>query len=62
VPLPSRDDVTDLLETSQSPFGTFSAVRHAAQLAATPAMWTRPSVPLGTDPPVWPSVAEIARP
>jgi len=58
--LPSRTDVADLLETSESPFGTFRAVRHAAQLSATPARWTRPAVPLGTHPPVWPSIGEVA--
>jgi crotonobetainyl-CoA:carnitine CoA-transferase CaiB-like acyl-CoA transferase len=52
--LPSRDDVADLLEERQSPFGLMRGVRHAAQLAATPAGWTRPAVPLGNDPPVWP--------
>ena len=53
-PLPSRDDVVDLLEEGQSPFGLMRGVRHAAQLSATPAGWTRPAVPLGSDPPVWP--------
>ena len=57
-PLPSRDDVADLMETSQSPFGVMRGVRHAAQLSETPAAWTRPSVPLGTHPPVWPSARE----
>jgi crotonobetainyl-CoA:carnitine CoA-transferase CaiB-like acyl-CoA transferase len=58
-PLPSRDDVIDLLEESRSPFGLMRAVRHAAQLSATPAGWTRPAMPLGTYPPVWPSRSEI---
>ena len=53
-PLPSRDDVTDLLEESRSPFGLMRSVRHAARLSATPAGWTRPAVPLGTHPPIWP--------
>jgi len=53
-PLPSRDEVADLLEDSPSPFGAMRAVRHAAQLSATPAGWLRPSVPLGTHPPIWP--------
>lgn len=53
-PLPARDDVADLLVESRSPFGLMSGVRHAAQLSATPAGWTRPAVPLGTHPPVWP--------
>jgi crotonobetainyl-CoA:carnitine CoA-transferase CaiB-like acyl-CoA transferase len=59
--IPSRADVEDLLETSPSPFGAMRAVRHAAQLSAMPAAWTRPSVPLGTHPPVWPSTPEIVR-
>jgi hypothetical protein len=52
--LPARDDLADLLEDAPSPFGVMRAVRHAAQLSATPAGWARPSVPLGTHPPVWP--------
>jgi crotonobetainyl-CoA:carnitine CoA-transferase CaiB-like acyl-CoA transferase len=52
--LPSRDDVVDLMEDSVSPFGRMRAVRHAAQLSATPAGWTLPAVPLGTHPPIWP--------
>ncbi|MGP1676121.1 MAG: CoA transferase [Burkholderiales bacterium] len=42
------------LETSQSGFGELVAPRHSAQLSRTPALWTRPAVPPGTDPPVWP--------
>jgi crotonobetainyl-CoA:carnitine CoA-transferase CaiB-like acyl-CoA transferase len=58
--MPSRDEVADLLEDSWSPFGSMRAVRHAAQLSETPAAWSRPAVPLGTHPPVWPSSAEVA--
>ena len=42
------------LETTRSGFGELVAVRHSAQLSLTPARWTRPSVPPGTDPPAWP--------
>lgn len=42
------------LETTPSGFGELVAVRHSAQLSRTPAAWTRPSVPPGTDAPVWP--------
>jgi hypothetical protein len=42
------------LESTQSGFGELVAVRHSAQLSSTPARWTRPSVPPGTDPPAWP--------
>jgi hypothetical protein len=57
--LPSRHDVANLLEESRTPFGLMRGIRHAAQLSATPAGWARPAVPLGTDPPVWPSIDEI---
>jgi crotonobetainyl-CoA:carnitine CoA-transferase CaiB-like acyl-CoA transferase len=53
MPDPGFDQVQDLLETSASGFGEMRAVRHAAQLAETPAHWARPSVPLGTDSPAW---------
>ncbi|MBV1697062.1 MAG: CoA transferase [Hyphomicrobiales bacterium] len=59
--IPSRADVEDLLEESPSPFGPMRAVRHAAQLSDTPAAWTRPSVPLGTHPAVWPSIPKVVR-
>lgn len=47
-------DRTPYLETSASGFGALCALRHSAQLSRTPAGWTRPSVPPGSDPPVWP--------
>jgi crotonobetainyl-CoA:carnitine CoA-transferase CaiB-like acyl-CoA transferase len=50
---PARDDVRDCLEESESGFGRLSAVRHPATLSETPPRWARPSVPLGTHPPVW---------
>jgi len=52
---PRQEDVTDLLETRPSGFGALTAVRHAAQMPHTPPRWERPSVPLGTHPPQWPS-------
>jgi crotonobetainyl-CoA:carnitine CoA-transferase CaiB-like acyl-CoA transferase len=48
-------DFGPYLETTDSGFGRLTAVRHAAMLSATPAAWTRPSVPPGTDPLAWPS-------
>ncbi|MDP5008310.1 MAG: CoA transferase [Glaciimonas sp.] len=47
------DQIGDLLEQCDSGFGRLTAVRHAAQLSATPARWTLPSVPLGTHPAHW---------
>ncbi|QNM95018.1 CoA transferase [Chitinimonas koreensis] len=53
-PDPGFDTVGDLLEEVDSGFGRLTVVRHAAQLAATPAAWARPSVPLGTHAAAWP--------
>jgi len=44
---------SDRLATYPSGFGTLTAVRHAAEMPETPAQWTLPSVPFGTDPPRW---------
>jgi crotonobetainyl-CoA:carnitine CoA-transferase CaiB-like acyl-CoA transferase len=51
---PTEADVREFMEGSPSGFGQLTAVRHAARLDATPTYWARPSVPLGTHPPVWP--------
>jgi crotonobetainyl-CoA:carnitine CoA-transferase CaiB-like acyl-CoA transferase len=51
----SGDDVKSYVAEMPSGFGELDAVTHAALLPKTPAVWTRPSVPLGTDPPVWPA-------
>ena len=52
IPRPER---TPYLETSASGFGELVALRHSAQLARTPACWTRPSVPPGTHAAAWPA-------
>jgi len=48
-------DLQGQLETTASGFGRLTALRHAAQLAQTPVRWTRPSMPPGTHPAVWPT-------
>jgi crotonobetainyl-CoA:carnitine CoA-transferase CaiB-like acyl-CoA transferase len=47
------EDVGDLIEESPSGFGSLRAVRHAAELSATPARWERPAMPLGSHPAAW---------
>lgn len=42
-------------EDMSSGFGPLSAIRHAAMLPRTQAEWTRPAMPLGSHPAVWPS-------
>lgn len=54
-PDPSREDVSDMLVEMPSGFGLLSVVRHPAELSLTSPHWARPSVPLGTDAPVWPA-------
>jgi hypothetical protein len=48
-----RPDLQPFLETTASGFGELRALRHSAQLARTPARWARPSMPPGSDPPLW---------
>ena len=50
----TRPDRTPYLETAKSGFGELVALRHSAQLARTPMRWARPSMPPGTNAPVWP--------
>ncbi|HEV2678111.1 MAG TPA: CoA transferase [Aliidongia sp.] len=54
IPEPSPAEIESFSETGASPFGEIRAIRHAAQLAETPAGWRRPTVPLGSDVPSWP--------
>jgi crotonobetainyl-CoA:carnitine CoA-transferase CaiB-like acyl-CoA transferase len=53
VPDMAPESVADLTGTHPSGFGALRAIRHPAQLSVTPARFERPSVPLGTDAPVW---------
>jgi crotonobetainyl-CoA:carnitine CoA-transferase CaiB-like acyl-CoA transferase len=49
------EDLGDLLQVSETPFGRLRHVAPAARLSETPAFWARPAVPLGTHEPAWPS-------
>jgi crotonobetainyl-CoA:carnitine CoA-transferase CaiB-like acyl-CoA transferase len=53
-PEPGAEEIGALLEATETPFGRLTAIRHAARLSETPALWARPPVPLGTHAPVWP--------
>jgi len=50
---PSRDALLGFLENTESGFGRLCATRPAGMLAATPARYARPSVPLGRDAAAW---------
>lgn len=49
------DAVMPCIEEVASGFGTLHSVKHAALLSKTPAFWSRPAMPLGSHPPVWPT-------
>jgi crotonobetainyl-CoA:carnitine CoA-transferase CaiB-like acyl-CoA transferase len=53
----TRADVAPHAETTTSGFGELTALRHSAQIARTPAAWSRPSMPPGSHPPAWPDVS-----
>lgn len=48
------DAVQPYIEQLPSGFGTLNSVRHAAVLSRTPARWSRPAMPLGSNPPEFP--------
>jgi crotonobetainyl-CoA:carnitine CoA-transferase CaiB-like acyl-CoA transferase len=48
-------DFRDRMETSDSGFGRLAALRHAARFSATPAGYTRPSMPPGSHALGWPA-------
>lgn len=50
----TRPDRGPYLETAPSGFGELVALRHSARLERTPVRWAHPSVPPGTNAPVWP--------
>jgi crotonobetainyl-CoA:carnitine CoA-transferase CaiB-like acyl-CoA transferase len=49
------EEIKPFAQQMPSGFGPLTAIRHSAQLSRTPAMWSRPAVPLGTHPPQWPA-------
>src|SRR5258707_9139981 len=49
------DAIAPFVEAMASGFGPLRAVRHAALLSRTPAFWSRPAVPLGSQAPQWPA-------
>jgi crotonobetainyl-CoA:carnitine CoA-transferase CaiB-like acyl-CoA transferase len=54
------DDVRDLMQTMDSPFGKVLAVAPAESMSATPPRFDRPPVPLGTDAADWADWADWA--
>jgi|TARA_B100000315_G_scaffold242741_1_gene265279 crotonobetainyl-CoA:carnitine CoA-transferase CaiB-like acyl-CoA transferase len=53
----SAEEIDRLTIRSDTGFGPMVHLRPPAQLSLTPTEWRRPVVPLGTHPPVWPSMA-----
>jgi hypothetical protein len=56
-PEPTLSDIDDLLTDSDTAFGRLRHVVPAPQFSETPALWSRPAVPLGTHQPMWPARA-----
>ena len=52
-----RAAVADLLAPMNTPFGRLRHVVPAARLSETAAFWSRPTVPPGTHPAVWPAAS-----
>jgi crotonobetainyl-CoA:carnitine CoA-transferase CaiB-like acyl-CoA transferase len=50
---PQLDDVRDMLQTIDSPFGSLTCTQPPEQLSLTPPFWRSPPVPIGADQPVW---------
>jgi hypothetical protein len=48
------EDILDLLELSDSSFGTLSAIRHSGILSRSKPFWAHPAAALGTHQPRWP--------
>ncbi|MFO1109238.1 MAG: CoA transferase [Bradyrhizobium sp.] len=51
-----EDVVSPFLEELASGYGALRSVRPSAVLSRTPAFWARPSMPLGSHPPQWPTL------
>ena len=51
----AKPDFAPYVETTDSGFGRLTALRHSAQLSATPPAWPRPSMPPGTHALAWPA-------
>ncbi|MEE2777651.1 MAG: CoA transferase [Acidobacteriota bacterium] len=51
---PPLEEVGDVLDTLDSPFGKITYVRSPVGLEETPPHWVRPPVALGSHPPEWP--------
>ncbi len=53
VPDPQLDDVRDVLQTIDSPFGSLTCTQPPERMSLTPPFWRLPPVPIGTDQPLW---------
>ncbi|WP_375413821.1 CoA transferase [uncultured Bradyrhizobium sp.] len=48
------ESIAPFIEETSSGFGALRSVRHSAMLSKTPALWSRPAMPLGSHAPQWP--------
>jgi crotonobetainyl-CoA:carnitine CoA-transferase CaiB-like acyl-CoA transferase len=52
----SQNDLEKWMTSSETPMGRLTHLAPVVQFSKTPAHWTRPSVPLGHNDPVWPEI------
>ncbi len=57
---PDVETLKRYLQSYDSGYGKLVAMPHAAKFSATPAQWSRPSMPPGSHPPVWPRKVQAA--
>ncbi|AME22887.1 CoA transferase [Burkholderia sp. PAMC 26561] len=50
---PKIDDVRDVLQTIESPFGSLTLTQPPERMSMTPPFWSSPPVEIGTDEPRW---------
>jgi hypothetical protein len=50
---PSIDEVRDVLQTVDSPFGVLTCTQVPERMSGTQPFWSRPPVPIGTDKAGW---------
>ncbi|MGV7247043.1 CoA transferase, partial [Caballeronia sp. M23-90] len=50
---PNIDDVRDVLQTIESPFGSLTLTQPPERMSMTPPFWPSPPVEIGSDEPRW---------
>lgn len=54
--IPTREQINDLMTRTDTGFGRLEHLLPVLKMSETPPYWERPVVPLGIDPPQWPTI------